>query len=71
MKNFILVFTLFAFSLNASEPNKLAFIDKEGFDELLSEVSNWGRWGDSDQLGTLNFDADTRTSSVIKFRVPS
>ena len=69
MKNFILVFTLFAFSLNASEPGKLAFIDKEGFDELLSEVSNWGRWGDSDQLGTLNLiteDVRVSASKLVK-----
>lgn len=24
------------------------------FEEWLSAVSNWGRWGDDDQLGTLN-----------------
>ncbi|MDE0757157.1 MAG: cyclase family protein [Pseudomonadales bacterium] len=24
------------------------------FDELLSQISNWGRWGKEDQLGTLN-----------------
>lgn len=23
-------------------------------DELMREISNWGRWGDDDQLGTLN-----------------
>jgi kynurenine formamidase len=26
--------------------------------ELLSTLSNWGRWGDDDQLGTLNFIGD-------------
>ena len=24
------------------------------FDSLMTEVSNWGRWGKDDQLGTLN-----------------
>ena len=24
------------------------------FDSLMTEVSNWGRWGEEDQLGTLN-----------------
>ena len=24
------------------------------FDSLMTEVSNWGRWGEDDQLGTLN-----------------
>ena len=25
------------------------------FRRVAGEVSNWGRWGDSDELGTLNF----------------
>ena len=24
------------------------------FDQLMQEISNWGRWGEEDQLGTLN-----------------
>ena len=24
------------------------------FDELMQDISNWGRWGEDDQLGTLN-----------------
>lgn len=27
---------------------------REEFDQLVEEVSNWGRWGSDDQLGTLN-----------------
>ena len=27
----------------------------EGFLEISNRVRNWGRWGDDDQLGTLNF----------------
>ena len=25
------------------------------FRRVAGEVSNWGRWGDADELGTLNF----------------
>ncbi len=25
------------------------------FRQLARDVSNWGRWGDTDELGTLNF----------------
>ncbi len=25
------------------------------FDEMFEAVKNWGRWGDDDELGTLNF----------------
>ena len=25
------------------------------FDEIFEAVKNWGRWGEDDELGTLNF----------------
>ena len=25
------------------------------FDEIFGAVKNWGRWGDDDELGTLNY----------------
>ncbi len=31
-----------------------AIVSSETFEEWMSELSNWGRWGDDDQLGTLN-----------------
>ena len=35
------------------------------FTDLARRVSNWGRWGDDDQLGTLNFiDATARLRGV-------
>jgi kynurenine formamidase len=33
--------------------NKL--MTEEEFDQLFNEVSNWGRWGEADERGTLNF----------------
>jgi kynurenine formamidase len=30
-------------------------LTKPQFDELFKRLSNWGRWGKDDQLGTLNF----------------
>jgi len=38
-------------SFSAGPP---ADMSQEQFDLLMQEVSNWGRWGDDDQLGTLN-----------------
>ena len=29
-------------------------MDQATYDRWMDELSNWGRWGDSDQLGTLN-----------------
>ena len=34
----------------------------ESFTQISNRVRNWGRWGDDDQLGTLNFI----TSEVVK-----
>ena len=30
------------------------------FEKLAAKVRNWGRWGDEDQLGTLNFITPTK-----------
>lgn len=43
-----------AMALNAAAPANAADLDSEQFDRLFNEVSNWGRWGEDDELGTLN-----------------
>jgi len=35
-------------------------LTKAQFDELFKRLSNWGRWGKNDQLGTLNFITPAR-----------
>lgn len=39
----------------------------ESFPDLAGRVSNWGRWGEDDQLGTLNLitDAKVRESAAL------
>ncbi len=32
-----------------------AIVDDESLERALPAVSNWGRWGAADQIGTLNF----------------
>jgi kynurenine formamidase len=39
------------------------------FDELAEQVSNWGRWGDDDQIGTINLitpDAVRRGTAAVR-----
>ena len=31
-----------------------AHISKADFEQMMTDLSNWGRWGDDDQLGTVN-----------------
>ena len=32
-----------------------ARVTLQEFDEIFQAVKNWGRWGDDDELGTLNY----------------
>ncbi len=38
----------------------------EEFDRLFEKLKNWGRWGDDDELGTLNFLSDTGVAQAVK-----
>ena len=43
----------------------LAAMSRAEFDQLLQTISNWGRWGEDDQLGTLNLiTADKRRAAA-------
>ena len=40
-------------------------VTAEAFDRWMTELSNWGRWGSDDELGTLNLiTADKRTQAA-------
>ncbi len=47
-----LCFTLLFTSLSTAQEKKR--MTKEDVEQLLVEVSNWGRWGKDDQLGAIN-----------------
>ena len=34
------------------------------FDEMFQQVSNWGRWGKDDSLGTLNLITDAKRAQA-------
>ena len=38
-------------------------LDADDIDRLIQELSNWGRWGEKDELGTLNLK-DERLSLI-------
>ncbi len=64
----VTLFTLLLFPLlqssasTAPEP-----VSKAEFDRWMQEISNWGRWGKDDQLGTLNLI--TPQKSLAAFRL--
>ena len=44
-------------------------VSKAQFDRWMQEISNWGRWGKDDQLGTLNlitFDKSLSAAQLVK-----
>ncbi len=48
-------------------------VSKAQFDEWMHDLSNWGRWGDDDQLGTLNLitpDVRKRAAGLVEDGVP-
>jgi kynurenine formamidase len=41
-------------------------MSREEFDQLFASVSNWGRWGEDDQRGTLNLITPERASAATR-----
>ena len=62
MKKILLSFVMSLMIVDISIAN---LTEREKFDNLSKEISNWGRWGENDQLGTLNNISDI---SIIKAR---
>lgn len=53
MRQWIQVLPLLLASATAGSEQNLD-VTKVEFDRWMTEISNWGRWGENDQLGTLN-----------------
>ena len=53
---------LSAFGQANAEKSKT--ISQSEFEEIFSEVKNWGRWGQKDQLGTVNFISDRQVADA-------
>jgi kynurenine formamidase len=45
------------------EPAKMS---KASYDELMQSISNWGRWGEDDELGTLNTITPEKRTAAAK-----
>src|SRR3984885_14525338 len=45
-----------------SDPHKMT---KADVDRLMKELSNWGRWGKDDQLGTLNLITPAKRKQAL------
>ena len=54
MKALILLMLVSIFSLSSFALGDPAPMNDKEFNQTLKDISNWGGWGDDDQLGTLN-----------------
>ena len=48
-----------------AEPATPATVPRAEFDAWMQEISNWGRWGEDDQLGTLNLITPAKSRAAI------
>ncbi len=47
---------LIAQSAHSEKPKKTPSIDSDAdIDKILPQITNWGKWGETDQLGTVNY----------------
>ncbi len=61
MKRLVVALALFSVTLSAQAPKT----SKDDVNRWMTELSNWGRWGKTDQIGTLNLiTADKRRQAL-------
>ena len=46
-----------------SAENPISLSQSE-FEDIFNEVKNWGRWGQKDQLGTVNFISERQVADA-------
>ena len=54
MRSIALFFCLFALAVLAADQAPSRQVAKADVDRWMKELSNWGRWGRGDQMGTVN-----------------
>jgi kynurenine formamidase len=65
----VLLVTFFAgWTVSGQQPgagSKRMQVTKDQVDRWMKELSNWGRWGKDDQLGTVNLITETKRKQAI------
>jgi kynurenine formamidase len=61
--SFIFIALITPTAIALGEPAQMS---KTSFDELMKDISNWGRWGKDDQLGTLNLITEKKRKAAAK-----
>ena len=53
-------------SMGAAFAQTPAHISKDDFEKMMTDLSNWGRWGKDDQLGTVNLITPAKRKAAAK-----
>lgn len=65
---FILLAIFCGLSLRAAPPQATSNHDatRADFDQLMKELSNWGRWGKDDQVGAVNLITPAKRKDALR-----
>ena len=61
LRNFVVMLVLVT-SQTIASPEKVSRAD---YDRWMTEISNWGRWGKDDELGTLNLITEKQVKAAV------
>ncbi|MDA1076277.1 MAG: cyclase family protein [Proteobacteria bacterium] len=59
-----LIITLIIFTGGLAEASEQKVVSRAEYDQWMQEISNWGRWGADDELGTLNLITPARSKAA-------
>jgi len=69
LATFLLYSAMVPVTISAQAPTPREHYTQAQFDQLFHQVSNWGRWGKDDQLGTINLiTSDVRRRAATQVR---
>lgn len=61
LRNFVIMLVLVT-SQTIASPEK---VSRAEYDRWITEISNWGRWGKDDELGTLNLITEKQVKAAV------
>ena len=73
MRRIVLLYCLFALAVLAADQASSRQVTKADVDRWMKELSNWGRWGRGDQMGTVNLITPAKrkaAAALVKEGVP-
>jgi len=64
---FVVALLASGFTVSGQTPGQRSPVNAEEFDRLFQQVKNWGRWGEDDQLGSINLITAAKRKQALSF----